>query len=245
MKFMSGHSKWAQIKRQKGVADQKRGILFTKLANAITIAAREKGSDPQTNFKLRLTIDQAKEANMPKENIERAIKRGTGELAGAQVEEITYEAFGPGGVALVIQALTENKNRAVSSLRHILTKNSGALTGPSSTLWKFEKKGALRIENYQNKIKDLDKLQLKLIDRGAEEILQESSDLIVYTQPNDLQKIKEALEAENIFADYAEIEYLAKQKTKVDNLTKEKLENLFADLDNDQDINNYYHDADI
>lgn len=243
---MSGHSKWAQIKRQKGTADQKRGNLFTKLANTITVAAREKGGNPETNFQLRLAIDQAKSANMPRDNIERAIKRGAGELAGSQIEEITYEAFGPEGVALIIEALTDNKNRAASSLRHILTKHSGTLAGPNSVLWKFDQKGVLRIENFKTKIKNLDEFELKLIDLGTEEIMHEETDLIIYTSPNNLQKIKEFLGKLNLVADYAEIEYVAKKKNKIDNDSKkEKLENLFEELNNDQDINNYYTDADI
>lgn len=243
---MSGHSKWTQIKRQKGTADQKRGNLFTKLTNAITVAAREKGGNPETNFQLRLAIDQAKSANMPRDNIERAIKRGTGELAGSQIEEITYEAFGPGGVALIIESLTDNKNRAVSSLRHILAKYNGSLSGPNSVLWKFDQKGVLRIENFKTKIKALDEFELKLIDLGVEEIITDEADLIIYTSPHNLQKIKEALNNLSITVAYAEIEYVAKKKNKIDNDSiKEKLENLFEELNNDQDINNYYTDAGI
>lgn len=243
---MSGHSKWTQIKRQKGTADQKRSSLFTKLANTITIAAREKGGSLETNFKLRLAVDQARAANMPKENIERAIKRGTGELAGGQIEKIVYEAIGPGGVGLVIEALTDNKNRAVSSLRHILGKYDGTLAGPNSMLWKFEQKGVLRLENFAEKIKDLESFELKLIDLEAEEITKEGLDLLIYTSPHNLQKIKETLAGENYAFDYTEIEYVARQKTKISDKTlAEKLNALFEDLDNDPDINNYYSDATI
>jgi YebC/PmpR family DNA-binding regulatory protein len=243
---MSGHSKWAQIKRQKGTADQKRGNLFTKLANAITIATREKGSNPETNFKLRLSVDQAKAANMPRENIERAIKRGSGELSGNQIEKIVYEAIGPGGVGLVIESLTDNKNRAVSSLRHILGKYDGTLTGPNSILWKFEQKGVLRLENFSKKIKNLEEFELKLIDLGAEEITQEESDLVIYTSLNNLQKLKEILSEENITPDYAEVEYVTRQKSEItDKALAEKLNALFEDLDNDPDINNYYSNATV
>lgn len=243
---MSGHSKWTQIKRQKGAADQKRSSLFTKLANTITIAAKEKGGNLETNFKLRLAIDQAKAANMPKENIERAVKRGTGELAGGQIEKIVYEAICPDGVGLVIEALTDNKNRAVSSLRHILGKHGGSLAGPNSVLWKFEQKAVLRLENFAEKIKNLEEFELKLIDLGAEEITKENADLVVYASLNNLQKLKEASPEKNITFDYAEIEYVARQKTKISDKTlEEKLNALFEDLDNDQDVNNYYSDAAI
>jgi len=145
---MSGHSKWAQIKRQKGATDQKRGNLFTKLAKGITIAARDGGGDPASNFKLRLAVDQAKQSNMPKDNIERAIKRGAGELEGGQIEEAIYEGFGPSGVAIIIETLTDNKNRTVSNVKHILTKYGGGLGSSNSVLWQFERKGVVRIRNH-------------------------------------------------------------------------------------------------
>jgi len=238
---MSGHSKWTQIKRQKGVTDQKRGALFTKLANVITIAAREGGRDPEMNFKLRLAMEKAKQANMPKDNIERAIRRGTGEVPGVQIEEVTYEGFGPGGVALVIEAITDNKNRTASTLRHILLKYGGNLSGTKSVLWMFSHKGILKIakSHIQNIAKE--ELELKVIDVGVEDIIEENDELTILTKPENLQKVKENLEAQNIKADYVEIELIAKDKINIeDKNIRDKIEKLFEELDGLDDIDNFY-----
>lgn len=238
---MSGHSKWAQIKRQKGVADIKRGNIFTKLGNSVTIASREGGGNPDTNFKLRLAIEIAKKANMPKENIERAIKRGTGELKGANIEEITYEAIGPNGIALIISALTDNKNRTIGNLRKILNKYGINLAGTNSAAWMFEKRGIIKILDCKKAISNLDEFQLNLIENGAEDIQEQEEELTVYTQPENLQKVKEYLEKQNINLDYAEVEPMAKNPVKIDNpKLNEKIENLFKELDDDEDINDYY-----
>lgn len=189
---MSGHSKWATTKRQKGITDQKRGAIFTKLGNIIAIASREGGKDPESNFKLRLVIEKAKEANMPKENIERAIKKGAGELGGAKIEEIIYEAFGPDGVGLIIETLTDNKNRTVSNIKSILNKHGGSLSGSNSVLWKFKKCGVIRIN--KSEIINLEEFELKLIDLKIEDIEEDDGELIVYTKLEELEKIKEELE---------------------------------------------------
>jgi len=238
---MSGHSKWAQIKRQKGVTDQKRGALFTKLANVITIAAREGGGDPEMNFKLRLAMEKAKQSNMPKNNIERAVKRGIGEVPGVQIEEVTYEGFGPGGIALVIEAITDNKNRTASTLRHILLKYGGNLSGTKSVLWMFSRKGILKIakSHIQNIAKE--ELELKVIDVGVEDIIEENDELTILTKPENLQKVKENLEAQNIKADYVEIELIAKDKINIeDKNIRDKIEKLFEELDGLDDIDNFY-----
>lgn len=143
---MSGHSKWAKIKHKKGVADAKRGAIFTKLGNAATIAARQGGGDPEINFSLRLAIDKAKAGNVPKDNIERAIKRGTGELGGVNLEEITYEGFGPNKIPIIIECLTDNKNRTVAEIKHILDKNGGSLSGQGSVMWMFERNKSAEIK---------------------------------------------------------------------------------------------------
>ena len=244
---MSGHSKWSQIKRQKGTADQKRGALFTKLGNVITIAAKEMGGNPESNFKLRLAIDKAKSANMPKDNIERAIKRGTGELAGAQIEEIVYEAFGPQGIALIIETLTDNKNRTASEVKHIITKYGGRLGGPNSVIWMFERKGVVRTMNSELKTLNLEveAVELKAIDLGATDVKEDEDSLIIYTKPEDLQKVKEALE-EEIKIEYAELEHIAKDQIKIENeSTKLTLEKIFNDLDENEDVNNYYTNAEF
>ena len=236
---MSGHSKWAQIHRKKGVVDAKRGALFTKLGNAITVAVRQGGGDPETNFKLRLAIDQARAANMPKTNIERAIKRGTGELEGGKIEEITYEGFGPNGTAFIIECLTNNRNRTSSAIKHILTKYGGSLGGPNSVSWMFEPKGIIRTKNIN------DELELKLIDAGAQDIVHEEDNVAIYTAPNDLEKVKKFLEQKEIEVIYAEVEQIAKDKKVVSKEQKEKIERLFAELDDNEDVNNYYTNAEV
>ncbi len=239
---MSGHSKWAKTHRKKGVADAKRGAIFTKLANAITIAAKELGGDPETNFKLRLAIEKARQGNMPKDNIERAIKRGTGELNGAQIEEIIYEGFGPGGVALIIETLTDNKNRTVASVKHALSKHGGNLGSSNSVMWMFERKGVM---NILPKEQDKDELILKIIDLGADDVIEEDEGLTIYTKMENFKTIKENLEREDLNTDYAEIEYVPKESVAVDESTKIKIEKLFEDLDNDDDVNNFYTNAQI
>lgn len=236
---MSRHSKWAKIKRQKAVEDIKRGALFTKLAHSITIAAKE-GGDPATNFKLRLAIDQARALNMPRENIERAIKRGTGELTdGTKIEAVLYEGFLPGGIALVIEALTDNKNRTTSVVKHFLNKYGGSLGAPNSVLWMFAKKGVIRCKKSGDQ--DKEKFELKLIEAGAEDIVEEDDGWTVYTNPEELQKVKENLEKENITVEFAEIEFVAKNKIEItDPGLREKLENLCNELDEEDDINNYF-----
>lgn len=241
---MSGHSKWSTIKHKKGIADKKRASLFTKLSNAITVAAREGGGSIETNFKLRLAVDKAKSANMPKDNIERAIKRGTGELNGARIEEKVFEAFGPHGVALVIETLTDNNNRTTANLKHILSKHGGSLSGQNSTAWMFERKGVIRIEQQENMSKD--EIEMKAIDAGAEDISQEDDVIVVFTKPNDLQSVKEKLDSQNIHIAYAENELVAKEKINItDQTQKEQLEKLFDALDEAEDVNEYYSNAEL
>jgi len=238
---MSGHSKWATTKHAKGLADAKRGAVFTKLGNNIAVAARQGGGDPDANFKLRLAIDRAKQANMPKENIERAVKKGTGELGGAAIEEIVYEGFGPAGVAVVIEALTDNNNRTVANVRKILTKYGGSFGAANSTLWMFERKGAVKIQNYKSKIENYGDWELKMIDLGAEDIREIDGEIIIYARPEDLGKIKEALEKDGLAIDGAEMELVAKNTVKVENPdARERLEKMFAELDEDMDVNDYY-----
>ncbi|MEK7167195.1 MAG: YebC/PmpR family DNA-binding transcriptional regulator [Patescibacteria group bacterium] len=234
---MSGHSKWTQIKRQKGVADIKRGAIFTKLGNVISIASREGGEDPESNFKLRLAIEKAKQANMPKENIERAIKRGIGKLEGAKIEQIIYEAFGPNGIPLIIEVLTDNKNRAVANIKSILNKYGGNLSGPNSVLWMFKKYGILRIN--RSEIVNLEEFELKLMDLKIED-LEEDEELIIYTKPEELQNIKMELEKQKIKIDYSEIEWINKEKIEINEKTKEKMGKIFEELDNEMDVNNFF-----
>lgn len=241
---MSGHSKWAQIKRQKAVTDKKRGNLFTKLGNAITIAAKQGDPNPEINFKLRMAIEKAKAANTPNENIERAIKRGNGELEGVVIEEVVYEGFGPAGTALIIEATTDNKNRTTASLRNILTKYQGNLGSSGSVRWMFDKKGAIRI--IKDKIINKDELTLKLIDAGVEDIVEEEEGLTVYTTAEELLRIKELIEKEGIVPESAEIELVPQNKTKIeDESVKVKINKLFEELEAHDDINNYFTNADL
>jgi len=235
---MSGHSHWAQIQRQKGVTDNKRGAMFTKLGNVITIAAKQGGGDPETNFKLRLAIDQAKAANLPKDNIERAIKRGTGEIGGGVIENVTYEGFGPGATALIIEALTDNRNRTSAAVKHILTKFGGSLGAPNSVRWLFDQKGVIRIEKLS------EELELGLIDAGAQDIKTDDDGTAIYTQPNDLKKVKDWLEVKQVKVEYAEIEWVAKEKKDATN-QRETLEKIFVELDENEDVNNYFTNAEV
>jgi len=234
---MSGHSKWATTKRQKGVADAKRGVIFTKLGRAITVAAKIGGGDPNANFKLRLAIDQAKTANLPKDNIEKAIKRGTGESNEGIIESITYEGFGPAGIAFIIECLTDNRNRTSSVIKHLLTKYGGSLNGPNSVSWLFEQKGVIRINSLT------ESLELELIDAGILDITRDSLGVTIYTTPNNLKKIKDFLEQKQINIEYAEIEQVAKDTKELGAEDKERLEKLSAELDGDEDVNNYYSNA--
>jgi len=235
---MSGHSKWSKIKHTKGVADARKGAVFTKLGHLITVAARQGGGDPEKNFNLRLTIDRAKKSNLPKDNIERAIKRGTGELIGEEIEEILYEAFGPEGSAVLIKALTSNKNRTVSNLRRIFNKHSGNLGEKNSVRWMFEEKGVIGIE--KSKIEDLEKIELKAIDLGAEDIKIEENELIVYTKIEELEKIKQELEKQGLEIDYAEMEWIPKDEIEISSVSQNKLKTIFNELEEDPDVNDYY-----
>lgn len=187
---MSGHSKWSTIKRQKGAADAKRSASFTKLAAAITIAAREGGGDPGGNIRLRLAVDKARGANMPKDNIDRAIKRGTGELGGAAIESLVYEAYAPGGVAIMIECNTDNKNRTVAEIKAILNKYNGKLAESGSVAYLFTQRGVMTIGG-----KSIDELEEAAIESGADDYQVLEDSLVVYTHPKDTMAVAKALES--------------------------------------------------
>lgn len=229
---MSGHSKWATTRRAKAVVDAKRAANFTKVAHIITLAAREKGGDPDKNFSLRLAVEKARAVNMPKENIERAIKRGTGDLEGEILEEITYEGFGPGGVAFIIQTLTNNRNRSVSEIKHLLSKNGGNLGSANSVLWMFERRGMFGI----SRAACTDDLELALIEQGVQDIIKDDDSVTVTTTPEDFQKIKEFLDSEKIELAFAEIELVPKERSDVDDTTREKIEHLIDVLEGHDDV---------
>ena len=232
---MSGHSKWSTIKRKKGLADAKRGAIFTKLGNLITIAAKDKGGDLDTNFSLRMAVDKAKAANMPKDNIEKAIKRGTGELEGGQILELLYEGIGPANTQYVVKAITDNKNRSASEIRHIFSKHGGSL---SAVMWNFDQKGVIRILTDNFSITD--DTEVELIELGAEDIRKEEEGITVLSSMKDLQNLKKYFDDKEIATESAEIEYLAKDNVELSEDDHEKTNNLEDSLDECEDIGDYY-----
>ncbi len=237
---MSGHSKWATTKRQKAVVDAKRGAIFTKLGNLISIAARDKGGDPATNFTLRLAMEKAKQANMPKENIERAIKRGVGGGEGQQIEELIYEGKGPAGSQFIVKCLTDNRNRTAATIRHLFSRVGGSL---APVMWNFTPRGVIQIasESLKDKIADWDDLELQLIDQGAEDIFKEDEGVTIYTKSEDLQKVKTFLEGLSINTEVAEVQQIAREKIIIhDAADKEKLENFIELLEECEDVSDYY-----
>lgn len=191
---MAGHSKWSNIKHRKGKEDARRGQIFTKLARQITLAAREGGGDPESNFRLRLAVDKARAANMPNDNVDRAIKRGTGELGGENLEDIVYEGYGPGGMAVLLEALTDNRNRTASDLRHVFSKHGGNLGESGCVAWMFESKGRLVIDRQLTPV-DEDSLMLEAIEAGAEDMEADEELVEIFTAPSQLKVVKETLEA--------------------------------------------------
>lgn len=234
--YMSGHSKWATTKRAKAVVDAKRGAAFTKIANIIAIAAR-KGTDPTSNFSLRMAIDKARAVNMPKENIERAIKRGSGESGGAQLEELVYEAIGPAQVQFVVKCLTDNRNRSAAEVRHLFDKHGGQM---SAVLWNFEQKGVIEISKSKFPMSKMEELELELIDAGAEDIINEDEGVTIITAIGDLQAVKKFLETKNIATESAEIEYVAKDKVSPTGEDEAKIEKLIDALEENEDVAEYF-----
>jgi len=242
---MSGHSKWATIKRAKEAKDSKRSSVFTKLANNITIAAR-KGGDPDMNFALRLAIDRAKAANMPRDNIERSIKRGTGELGGAIVEELTYEGFGPAKTAFIIETVTDNKNRTAAEIRHIFTKYGGSMSTTGSVAWNFERKGVITVPAEEIQNKNLgDDFELELIDNGVVDITKEAEGWTLYTDVEHLQKLKQFLDKLNIQTESAELAYVSKEIKTTTVEEKNKINQFIDALEENSDVSNYYTDVDV
>ncbi len=204
---MSGHSKWAQIKRQKGVADARRGQLFTKLAHEIIVAVREGGSNPEGNFRLRLAIQKARDNNMPLDNIDRAIKRGSGHAEGASLAEMVLEGYGPNGVAILVQALSDNRNRTLQEVRNIFTRHGGNLGESGCVAWLFDNLGVITIDT---NAQDAEQLALEAIDAGAEDVKIENNYIEVYTKPSGLERVREALEQKDITIASAELSMVPK-----------------------------------
>ncbi|NOY57809.1 MAG: YebC/PmpR family DNA-binding transcriptional regulator [Calditrichaeota bacterium] len=239
---MSGHSKWSTIKRKKGKADAERGRTFTRLIKEITIAARHGGGDESSNPRLRTAVQAAKTANMPSANIDRAIKRGTGELPGVTYEEIVYEGYGPGGVALYIDVLTDNKNRTVAEIRHVLGKYGGSMGESGSVAWMFAKKGVVHIPTANTTEDDL---MMIVVDAGAEDIATEEDMFVITTQAGDLEAVKKALEENGIVYESAEITREPSSIVKVEGKSAESLLKLMDLLEEHDDVQNIYSNFDI
>jgi len=235
---MSGHSKWATTHRQKELVDAKRGAVFTKLANIITIAAK-KGGDPNANPSLRAAIDRAREASMPKDNIERAVKKGTGELGGDQVEELYYEGIVPPGVQIIVKCVTDNKNRSGSTVRHSFTKIGGNF---GAVMWNFSQLGVIRIGSQEIKEKKMsnEALELELIDQGILDFQKEAEGITAFTEVRDLNKIREWLEKKGLKPASAEIEYVAKEKLALAPADQEKIDKLLAEFEDNEDVSDYF-----
>ena len=241
---MAGHSKWSNIKHRKGKEDARRGQLFTKLARQITIAAREGGGDPQSNFRLRLAIDRARGSNMPNDNIERAIKRGTGELEGDRLEEVIYEGYGPAGMAVMLEALTDNRNRTASDLRHLFSKHGGNLGESGCVAWMFEKKGRLVIDKKAASV-DEEALMLEAIEGGAEDIEVEDNYIEIITAPGDFQAVKESLEASGYVFDDAEVTMIPTTTVEVPAAKAAQAIRLLVALEDLDDIQQVYANGDF
>lgn len=235
---MSGHNKWSGIKDRKGAQDKKRGNIFTKYARLISIATKEGGGDAEINFKLKMVVDQARSFNMPKENIERAIKKGTGELKdGADFEEIIYEGYGPGNVAMLIKTATDNRNRTGSEIRSILTKAGGKPASEGGVKFMFKLVGSVAILNEN---RDKNEIEMIVIEAGAEDIFYEEDIILIYTKIEDLQNVKETLEKEGLSIKGAELIYIPLQKTEIDSNTKLDYEKLLEKLDENDDVQEVY-----
>jgi YebC/PmpR family DNA-binding regulatory protein len=239
---MSGHNKWAKIKHKKGAADAAKGRLYTRLIKEITIAARHGGGNPDGNPRLRAAVNAARNANMPSKNIDNAIARGTGELPGVTYEEFTYEGYGPGGSALYIETVTDNKNRTVSELRHLLSKYGGTLGESGSVAWMFEKKGVITVSK---NLYSEDDLMMIVLDAGADDMKTESEDYEIYANPNNFEKVKSTLESNNIQIASAEIQMTPKNTVKLEGKQAEQMLKLMEAVEEHDDVQHVYSNFDI
>lgn len=239
---MSGHSKWHSIKHRKGAVDAKRGKIFTKLIKEITVATRLGGKDAESNPRLRAAIAAAKAENMPKENIERGIKKGTGELEGSTFEEATYEGYGPGGVAVLVEVLTDNRNRAVADVRHLFERHGGSLGSAGCVAWMFSQKGLIVLPRDQT---DEEKLFEVALDAGAEDIVEGEKDFEVIADPSVFEALKTAIENAGLTYALAEITMIPKTTTKLDGKNAQQMITLMELLEDNDDVNHVYANFDI
>jgi len=239
---VAGHSKWAQIKRKKAVTDAKRGQMFTKLIREITVAARSGGGEPAFNPRLRLAIDTAKAANMPADNIERAIKKGTGELEGVSYEEVTYEGYGPGGVAIFIEALTDNQKRTVAGIRHLLDRAGGNLGTSGSVAWQFDRKGQVYVDALRY---NEEAVFEAAIEAGAEDVTREGEEFVVTTDPTSFHAIQERIREAGVEFSQAELTFIAKNEVSVGGKDADRLLKLLDALEEHDDVQAVHSNADI
>ena len=239
---MSGHSKWSSIKHKKGAADAKRGKLFSKLSRAITMAAREGGADPTGNATLATAIQKAKDNSMPKDNIERAIQRGAGAGDGETYENIIYEGYGPAGVAVLVEVMTDNRNRTAADVRNIFNKNSGKLGETGTVAWIFERKGSIVVDTGAT---DEDTLMTVAIDAGAEDVAQDENTYEIVTDPTDFMKVREAIESAGITYTSAELAMLPKNTIKLEQSDAKKMLRLMDALEDNDDVQEVHANFDI
>ncbi len=239
---MSGHSKWSTIKRKKAAIDAKRGKIFTKIIKEITVAAKIGGGEIEANPRLRLAVDNAKSVNMPQDNIDRAIKKATGELEGVSYSEITYEGYGPAGIAFMVESLTDNKNRTVADVRHLFSKYSGNLGENGSVAWMFERKGVIVIPKQG---KDEDEIMEIIIDAGADDLQTEDEFFQITTEIESFETVRKALVDTDLEVDNASLQWISKNDTKVSGEDAEKLMKLIDALEDNDDVQNVYTNADF
>lgn len=239
---MSGHSKWATIKRKKAATDAARGKVFTKIIKEITIAARDGGGDPDGNPRLRLAIQSAKSSNMPQENITRAIKKGTGELEGVKYEEITYEGYAPGGIAMLIESVTDNKNRTVAELRHLISKNNGNLGESGSVSWMFDRKGVVNVDKSSAKEDELMEL---ILDAGADDLKTEGDFFEVVCPIETFERTRKSIEDKGYKIESASLQYIAKDLVPVDNAKVDEVIRCIEAIEDNDDVQNVYTNADF
>lgn len=241
--FMSGHSKWSTIRHKKGAADAKRGKIFTKLIKEIIVAARMGGGDPQTNPRLRAAVAAAKTENMPKDNIDRAIKKGTGELEGVSYEEMTYEGYGPGGVAVLVDIMTDNRNRAASEVRYIFSKNGGSLGEAGCVAWMFDKKGSIVFNKEDLSEEEIMEVAL---EAGAEDVRDQEDQYEVITSPEDFEAVKSAFDEKKMTYETAEITMIPQTTIRIeDEKQAQQLLRLMDGLDDCDEVQNAYANFDI
>jgi YebC/PmpR family DNA-binding regulatory protein len=239
---MSGHSKWATIKRKKAVTDQKRGKAFTQIIKEITIAARMGGGDPKGNPRLRLAIDKAKAANMPADNIKRGIQKGTGELPGVVYEDVMYEGYGPGGVAMIVESVTDNKNRTVSEVRNIFERHNGKLGAANSVAYMFHRKGIIHVPKSAF---SEDELLGIILEAGAEDLKTDQETFEIVTAPEAFEKVRQTLESKNIKMEIAEVEMIPENTVKVEGKEAEQVLKLVEMLEEHDDVQHVYANFDI